>query len=86
MPDIPEDKPPFTAIPPFLLDRIGALSGAPVAAGAVAWGGFSPSANYLLTLADGRRARVRSHKMRYHDADGKVLGLLIAFQELDAAA
>ncbi len=39
-----------------------------------------------LPLADGRRARVRSHKMRYHDADGKVLGLLVAFQELDAAA
>jgi PAS domain S-box-containing protein len=37
---------------------------------------------HVLPLADGRRHVVRSHKMRYHDADGKVLGLLIAFQEL----
>jgi PAS domain S-box-containing protein len=35
-----------------------------------------------LPLADGRRLLVRSHKMRYHDADGKVVGLLVAFQEL----
>lgn len=39
-----------------------------------------------LPLADGRRAQVRSHKMRYHDADGRVLGLLVAFQELDASS
>lgn len=38
-----------------------------------------------LPLADGRRVMVRSHKMRYVDADGKVLGLLVAFQELDDA-
>ena len=38
-----------------------------------------------LALADGRLLRVRSHKMRYHDADGNVVGLLIAFQELDEA-
>ena len=37
---------------------------------------------HMLPLADGRRQMVRSHKMRYQDADGNVLGLLIAFQEL----
>ena len=37
---------------------------------------------HVLPLADGRSHVVRSHKMRYHNADGKVLGLLIAFQEL----
>lgn len=38
-----------------------------------------------LPLADGRRVQVRSHKMRYQDADGNVIGLLVAFQELDNA-
>lgn len=37
---------------------------------------------HVLPLADGRRHVVRSHKVRYHDADGNVLGLLIAFQDL----
>ena len=41
---------------------------------------------HVLPLVDGRRVVVRSHKVRYHDADGKVLGLLIAFQETGASA
>ena len=41
---------------------------------------------HTLPLFDGRNVVVRSHKMRYHDADGKVIGLLIAFQELERSA
>jgi Phosphotransferase enzyme family len=37
------------------LRDIAALAGAPVAGGEIAWGGFSPAANFLLTLDDGRR-------------------------------
>ena len=38
---------------------------------------------HTLPLVDGRNVVVRSQRMRYQDADGNVIGLLIAFQELE---
>lgn len=50
-----EDKPPAETLPPALLRDIAAVAGAPVTGGDIAWGGFSPAANFILTLSDGRR-------------------------------
>jgi aminoglycoside phosphotransferase (APT) family kinase protein len=54
-PLLKERRPGFRDIPAAILDKISALCGAPVSDGAIVHGGFSAAANFMLTLANGRK-------------------------------
>jgi hypothetical protein len=51
-----EDKPSWSAVPPRLKAAVARALGSPVVRATRAYGGYAPSATFLLTLADGRRA------------------------------
>ncbi len=55
MPDRIEAKPPWTAVPPRLRSEVTRLLGSPVVRARRTYGGYGPSATFVLTLADGRR-------------------------------
>lgn len=52
----PEPKPPWRTLPRSIRDRAGAELGSVIIRAARAWGSYSPSHTYRLTLADGRKA------------------------------
>jgi phosphotransferase family enzyme len=54
-----ESKPPWSDVPPALVAKLERVLGSPVIGADIAWGGYSPSASFHLTLADGRRAFVK---------------------------
>jgi hypothetical protein len=54
-----EGKPRWSEVPPALVAEIECILGSSILAGEIAWGGYSPSASFHLTLADGRRAFVK---------------------------
>lgn len=49
-----EPKPEWSTLPHGLRRRIESRLGSEVSAGAIAWGGYTPSATFRLALADGR--------------------------------
>jgi hypothetical protein len=51
-----EDKPPWSAVPARLKLAVARVLGSPVVRAVRTYGGYAPSATYLLTLADGKRA------------------------------
>lgn len=54
-----EDKPPFDALPRHILEQIGDVAGSAVTGGDIVYGGFSPSAGYVLNLQNGNRVFVK---------------------------
>lgn len=50
-----EDKPRWSAVPAIVRRKVESLLGAPVARAFRAFGGYGPSATFVLTLEDGRR-------------------------------
>lgn len=56
MPGEREDKPPWSAVPRRLKERVDRALGSPVIRARRTYGGYAPSATYALTLADGGRA------------------------------
>jgi hypothetical protein len=54
-PAVREAKPAFADIPPVISEKIAIALGASVIGGDVVYGGFSAAANFVLTLADGRK-------------------------------
>lgn len=54
-PPATEDKPAWDKVPEAIVEDIETLAGARVAKASSLRGGFSPSAGFLLTLADGRK-------------------------------
>jgi hypothetical protein len=50
-----EPKPAWADVPAGLRERIAALIGEPVAGGEIAWGGYGPTASFVLTTASGAR-------------------------------
>lgn len=59
MPDILEPKPGWADVPAGARAALRDLLGSEVATAAVVYGGYSCSATFLLTLADGRRVFVK---------------------------
>ena len=51
-----EDKPPWSAVPSRLKADVARVLGSAVVRAVRTYGGYGPSATYVLTLADGRRA------------------------------
>ncbi len=51
-----EDKPAWAAVPPKMKTGVGRVLGAPVVRARRMYGGYGPSATFVLTLAHGRRA------------------------------
>jgi Phosphotransferase enzyme family len=51
-----EDKPPWSAVPRVVKDRVEAVLGLRVVRAVRSYGGYGPSATFLLTLGDGSRA------------------------------
>jgi hypothetical protein len=51
-----EDKPAWSVVPARLKGAVARALGSPVVRAQRTYGGYSPSATYLLTLADGKRA------------------------------
>lgn len=51
-----EDKPAWSTVPDSLKAAVSKVLGSPVARAVRTYGGYAPSATFLLTLADGRRA------------------------------
>ncbi|QEX15459.1 hypothetical protein FRZ44_07430 [Hypericibacter terrae] len=54
-----ESKPSWSDLPPAVVAALERALGAGVAEAEIAWGGYSPSASFHLTLADGRRVFVK---------------------------
>jgi hypothetical protein len=50
-----ESKPAWADVPPQLKEELATLAGGPIADAAVAWGGYGPSATFILTTADRRK-------------------------------
>ena len=50
-----EPKPEWDDVPAVLRTRIAALIGEPIASGEVAWGGYGPTASFVLTAASGAK-------------------------------
>jgi hypothetical protein len=58
-PAIRESKPGWREVPASLVAEIERIAKAPIANAEIAWGGYSPSASFHLTLGDGRRLFVK---------------------------
>lgn len=56
MPALREDKPPWSAVPPRLRTAVEEVLGSRVVRGVRAYGGYGPSATFVLTGANGSRA------------------------------
>lgn len=54
-----ESKPSWSDLPPAVVAAVERALGAGVAGAEIAWGGYSPSASFHLTLADGRLVFVK---------------------------
>jgi len=50
-----EPKPEWRDVPPPLREKLSALAGEAIAGADIAWGGYGPSATFVLTTASGRR-------------------------------
>jgi hypothetical protein len=50
-----EAKPDWSEAPPALVTQLEDRLGSPIGRADIAWGGYSPSASFFLTLEDGRR-------------------------------
>ncbi|HXC55611.1 MAG TPA: aminoglycoside phosphotransferase family protein [Rhizomicrobium sp.] len=50
-----EPKPAWADVPAGLRERIAALIGEPIAGGEIAWGGYGPTASFVLTTVSGAR-------------------------------
>jgi hypothetical protein len=50
-----EPKPSWADVPEGLREKLATLIGEPIADAQIAWGGYSPSATFVLTMASGRR-------------------------------
>ncbi len=50
-----EPKPAWSAVPAELIDALARLAGATFVDAAIAWGGYGPSATFILTTADNRK-------------------------------
>lgn len=59
MPDVREPKPTWSSVSPDARRAISAVLGVEITGGEVVFGGFSSSATFTLTLADGSRAFVK---------------------------
>jgi hypothetical protein len=51
-----EPKPPWSAVPREIKDKVASLLGSPVARAERVYGGYAPSATFRLRLANGKRA------------------------------
>ncbi len=49
-----ESKPAWSEVPAQLKSALAEIAGAPIVDAMVAWGGYGPSATFVLRLADGR--------------------------------
>jgi Ser/Thr protein kinase RdoA (MazF antagonist) len=54
-----ESKPRWSDVPASAVDALERFLGATILEGEIAWGGYSPSASFHLTLADGKRVFVK---------------------------
>lgn len=59
MAPVREPKPDWQSVPLSLRTAFEESMGAPVTAAHIAWGGYSPAASWLVTLADGRQVFVK---------------------------
>ena len=55
MKSIREPKPDWQSVPKSVKDAIEGFFGSGIRSGEIVWGGYSPSATFLLTLANGRK-------------------------------
>jgi len=79
-----EGKPTWQDVPEVLKEEISALLGAKVVYGEIAWGGYSPSASYIISLANGQKYFVKGTHPEQMSHGAKMLDQEIeAYQNLD---
>ncbi|GAB5388315.1 MAG: hypothetical protein Alpg2KO_12830 [Alphaproteobacteria bacterium] len=82
-PDGREAKPEWQQIPHALRRAIDEQLGSPVVEAEIAWGGYSPSASYHLTLADGSRAFAKgTHPGQTREGHAMMLAEITSYRDL----
>lgn len=83
-PDAKEKKPQFADLPPALLRQIETLAGEKIESSDVAFGGFSSSAGFIMTLQSGRRIFAKGTHPGELSHGAKNLGQeVMAYETLD---
>jgi hypothetical protein len=63
-----ESKPAWSEVPPQLKRALASIAGAPIVDATIAWGGYGPSATFILHTEDGRKLFCKGTHPGFTDA------------------
>jgi Phosphotransferase enzyme family len=76
-----EPKPAWSDVPAELRDALARLAGAPFVDAAIAWGGYGPSATFVLTTADNRKLFCKGTHPGFSEVGSKAFFAELSYYE-----